>query len=56
MRGVVEARKASRAAIEASPSPVVLDDIPMPNWLSKTDVSACLDALGSFYLRKGNAE
>lgn len=54
LRAVVERRKEVREEVEESK--VEVQEVPMPSWLSKADLGACLDKLGEFYLKKGQAE
>ena len=35
---------------------ILLAELGLPNWLSKTDVGGTLEALGNLYARKGNVE
>ncbi|KAI0947767.1 hypothetical protein AcW1_009444 [Taiwanofungus camphoratus] len=37
-------------------TPVMLAELEMPKWVSKTDMGAPLEALGQFYSREGKAE
>lgn len=58
LRAVVEARREVAAGIKAGTTKEadVTDDMMLPNWLSKTDVAASCEALGSFYMRKEKPE
>lgn len=37
-------------------TPLMLAELEMPPWVTKTDVGAPLEALGRFYAREGNVE
>ncbi|CAO1613353.1 unnamed protein product [Sympodiomycopsis kandeliae] len=41
---------------ESSPSSVSLADLDLPPWVTKTDLLASLESLGSFYARAGKTE
>lgn len=35
---------------------ILLADLDLPGWVTKTNLGAPLEALGAFYARKGNVE
>jgi hypothetical protein len=62
LKGIVEARREAAAAAQKREKPASkgsaeeLEDVVMPKWLSKTDVAACCDSLGQYYMRKQKPE
>lgn len=45
-----------RKSLENPQDGILLAELGLPAWLSKTDVGGTLEALGNLYARKGNVE
>ncbi|KAL7409473.1 hypothetical protein BDY24DRAFT_403201 [Mrakia frigida] len=57
LRAVVQARKFARSKIEEQGGNTAgWEDLPMPGWLSRTDVAVCCDNLARYYVRTGNGD
>ncbi|CDZ97592.1 Tetratricopeptide TPR1 [Phaffia rhodozyma] len=62
LRGVMERRKEIKKTLDevnqqsGGGREEELEPVPMPSWLSRTDLGACLDKLGEFYMKQGNSD